>query len=208
MGGIRTMAAVGVVVGAGFLAGCCLFSGPPTVTIMGPTTAPVGTAVTFTATATGGGGTYTYMWSFGGSGSMATHTFPSVGTHMVGVTVTDNCGRSATAMVSVTVTEGAGGGGNLTGMWTGMIFDNQGVNTSFDLQITHVGTNVTALVRVLLMTSTGTGSYAAGRFMLNFQWPATDTMVLLQGTHNPHANELSGDWMVGGLRMGTWRVRR
>lgn len=209
MGGKRIVAAFSVLVGAGLLTGCCLFSGNPTVTLMGPSTATVGQAVTFMAQATGGGGTYTYVWAgVMGQGAMATHTFQSAGQQTVGVTVTDNCGKIATAQMYVTVTGEQGGGGNLTGMWSGTIFDNRGANTIFDLQITHVGTSVTALVRVEGASSNGTGSYAAGQFMLQFQWPYTTTMVLLQGTYNPYASELSGDWMVGGLRIGTWRVRR
>jgi len=144
MGGKRIVAAFSVLVGAGLLTGCCLFSGNPTVTIMGPSTATTGTAVSFTATATGGGGTYTYMWSFGGSGSMATHTFTSPGMHTIGVTVTDNCGKTASAMWSVNVTEGTGGG--LTGMWSGTFFDRRGVPYTFQLQLMHVGTTVTGTV--------------------------------------------------------------
>lgn len=203
MGGKRIAAAVLVAVGAGLLTGCCLFSGAPTVSIIGPSTATVGTAVTFTATATGGGGTYTYQWSFGGSGSTVNHTFTSAGTQTIGVTVTDNCGKQASAMLTVTVSEG-----NLSGMWNGTIYDNAGANIPFALQINHVGTNITATVTVDIATSPGSGSYAAGRFMLQFQWPRTDTMVTLDGTYNPYANELSGDWLIGGYRIGTWRVQR
>jgi hypothetical protein len=208
MGGKRIAAAVLVAVGAGLLTGCCLFSGAPTVSIIGPSTATVGTAVTFTATATGGGGTYTYQWSFGGSGSTVNHTFTSAGTQTIGVTVTDNCGKQASAMLTVTVSEGSGGGGNLSGMWNGTIYDNAGANIPFALQINHVGTNITATVTVDFATSPGSGSYAAGRFMLQFQWPRTPTMVTLDGTYNPYANELSGDWLIGGSRIGTWRVQR
>lgn len=175
---------------------------------MGPPSATVGTPVTFTATATGGGGPYTYAWSFGGSGAMATHTFTSAGTHTIGVTVTDNCGKTASAMWSVTVTEGSGGSGNLTGMWHGTIFDNRGASQQFDLQLTHVGTTVTGTVFTGGLSSVGSGSYAAGQFQMHFQWPRTTTMVLLIGTYNQFADELSGDWMIGGVRGGTWRVRR
>jgi len=66
----------------------------------------------------------------------------------------------------------------------------------------------TATVTVDFATTPGSGSYAAGRFMLQFQWPRTTTLVTLDGTYNPYANELSGDWLVGGIRIGTWRVMR
>ncbi|MBC7220078.1 PKD domain-containing protein [Candidatus Bipolaricaulota bacterium] len=207
MGGKRVAAALGVLVGAGLLTGCCLLSGNPTVTISGPSTATTGTPVTFTATATGGSAPYTYMWSIGGSGSTVTHTFTSAGSHTIVVTVTDNCGKSATAMWPVTVSEGAGGG-NLTGMWNGTIYDNRGDSMQFSLQLTHVGTNVTGTAYGGGLSSTGSGSYAAGTFQFQFQWWRTTTIVTLVGTYNPYANELSGDWMVGGVRGGSWRVRR
>ena len=95
------------------------------------------------------------MWTFGGSGSTATHTFATAGTHTIGVTVIDNCGRSATAEWTVTVSE------NL-----------------------------------------------AGQFMFQFQIPGTAVTCTLVGMYNPHADELAGDWRVGGIMFGTWRVRR
>jgi len=208
MGGKRIAAAVLVAVGAGLLTGCCLFSGAPTVSIMGPSTATVGTPVTFTATATGGGGTYTYQWSFGGSGSTVSYTFTSAGTQTIGVTVTDNCGKQASAMLTVNVSEGTGGGGNLSGMWSGTIYDSDGEPYTFQLQLTHVGTNVTGTVYLFGYTSPGSGSYAAGQFMFNFQWPDSPYLVMLTGTYNPYANELSGDLVAGGYKIGTWRVRR
>ena len=111
-------------------------------------------------------------------------------------------------MWSVTVTEGTGGGGNLTGMWNGTIYDPGGNPYIFQLQLTHVGTNVTGLVYLLGATSQGSGSYAAGQFILNFQWPYSTVIVTLSGTYNPYADELAGDLLVGGTRQGSWRVRR
>lgn len=207
MGGMKLAAAMGVLVGAGLLTGCCLFSGNPTVTIMGPTTATVGQQVTFVAQATGGGGTYTYVWQgVMGQGAMATHTFQSPGQHMVGVTVTDNCGKTASAQMYVTVT-GDQGGGNLTGLWTGTLYE-QGIPYQFQLQLTHVGTSVTGMAFIVGASSPGSGSYAGGQFMFQFQIPGTAVSCVLVGTYNPYANELSGDWTVGGIKFGTWRVRR
>lgn len=208
MGGKRVAAALGMLVGAGLLTGCCLFSGTPTVTITGPSTATAGTAVTFTANATGGSAPYTYAWSFGGSGATVTHTFASAGTQTIGVTVTDSCGKSASAMWSVNVTEGTGGGGNLTGMWSGTMYDPGGGAYILQLQITHVQTNITATVYFLNATTTGSGSFAAGQFILNFQWPYTTVIATLSGTYNPYADELAGDLIIGGTRQGSWRVRR
>ncbi|MBC7170478.1 PKD domain-containing protein [Candidatus Bipolaricaulota bacterium] len=207
MGGKRIAAAIGVVVGAGLLTGCCLFSGTPTVTIGGPSTATTGTPVTFTATATGGSAPYTYTWSFGGSGSTVTHTFTSTGGQTIGCTVTDSCGKLAQAMWTVTVSEGTGGG-NLTGMWSGTMYDPGGNSYILQLQITHVGTNVTATVYFLSATTQGSGSYAAGQFFLNFQWPYSTLIATLSGTYNPYADELSGDLIIGGTKQGSWRVRR
>ncbi|QAA76698.1 MAG: hypothetical protein BIP78_0932 [Candidatus Bipolaricaulis sibiricus] len=208
MGGKRVAAAIGVVVGAGLLTGCCLFSGNPTVTIMGPSTATVGQSVTFMAQATGGGGTYTYVWMGAmGQGAMATATFTSPGSQVVMVTVTDNCGKTASAQWTVTVT-GDSPSGNLSGMWSGTIYDNRGDSMQFSLQLTHVGTNVTGTAYGGGLSSSGSGSYAAGQFQFQFQWWRTTTVVTLVGTYNPGANELSGDWMIGGLRGGSWRVRR
>ncbi|MCX7750823.1 MAG: PKD domain-containing protein [Candidatus Bipolaricaulota bacterium] len=203
----KWIAAVGALVGAGVLTGCCLFSGNPTVTIMGPTTATVGVPVTFTATATGGGGTYTYQWSFGASGPTATYTFTAAGTQTIGVTVTDNCGKQATTMHTATVSEGTGGGGNLTGLWTGTLYD-QGIPWDFRLQLNHSGTSVTGLASIGGATSPGTGSYVNGQFTFQFQAPGSAVFIVLVGSYNPYANELSGEWTVGGINFGSWRVRR
>lgn len=177
-------------------------------TITGPSTATTGTPVTFTATAAGGSAPYTYVWSFGGSGSTVSYTFTSAGTQTIGVTVTDNCGKSASAMWTVTVSEGTGGGGNLTGMWSGTLYDPYGYSYSLQLQLTHVGLNVTGTVYLFGVTTYGSGSYAAGQFTFIFQWPYSTAMVTFQGTYNSSANELSGDMFVGGTWQGRWRVRR
>lgn len=207
MGATRVLAAIGVLAEVAVLSGCCLLSGAPTVAISGPGTATVGVPVTFTATATGGGGTYTYQWSFGASGATATYTFTSAGTQTIGVTVTDNCGKQATQMWTVTVSEGVAGGGNLTGLWTGTLYD-QGVPWDFRLQLNHSGTSLTGLVSIGGATSPGSGSYVNGQFQFQFQAPGSAVFIVLVGSYNPYANELSGDWTVGGMNFGTWRVRR
>lgn len=208
MGGTRIVVAISVLAAAGLLTGCCLLSGTPTVSIAGPSAATTGTPVTFTATASGGREPYTYLWSFGASGATVTHTFTSAGTQTIGVTVTDSCGKSASAMWSVNVTEGTGGGGNLTGMWSGTMYDPGGGSYILQLQITHVQTNITATVYFLNATTIGSGSFAAGTFTLNFQWPYTTVIATLSGTYNPYADELAGDLIIGGTRQGSWRVRR
>lgn len=192
----------------GALTGCCLLSGTPTVTISGPTSATVGQPVTFTATATGGTAPYNYVWSFGATGATATYTFSTAGTQTIGVTVTDNCGKTANAMYTVTVSEGTGGAGNITGRWVGIISDNRGTTVQFEMQIQQVGVTVTASVFIGGLASTGNGSFANGQFQLQFQWPATTVVVTLVGSYNPYASELYGDWLVGGQEGGSWRVRR
>lgn len=193
---------------AGTLAGCCLLSGNPTVTISGPASATAGQPVTFTATATGGTSPYTYSWSFGASGPTATYTFAAAGTQTIGVTVTDNCGKSATAMQTINVSEGTGGAGNLTGRWVGTISDNRGVTVQFEMQLQQVGVSVTASVFIGGLATTGNESYGNGQFQLQFQWPGTTVVVTLVGSYNPYASELYGDWLVGGQKGGSWRVRR
>jgi len=197
-----------VLLGSAALAGCCLLSGSPNVTIAGPTSATVGQPVTFAATASGGTAPYTYLWSFGASGATATYTFTAAGTQTVGVTATDNCGKTATAMYTVTVSEGTGGAGNISGRWVGTISDNRGVTVQFEMQLSQVGVTVTASVFLGGLASTGNGSYANGQFQLQFQWPGTTVVVTLVGSYNPYASELYGDWLVGGQRGGSWRVRR
>ncbi|MFZ2349858.1 MAG: PKD domain-containing protein [Candidatus Bipolaricaulis anaerobius] len=208
MGGKRIAAAVLVAVGAGLLTGCCLFSGAPTVSIMGPSTATVGTAVTFTATATGGSSPYTYTWSVGGSGSTVNYTFTSAGTQTIGVTVTDNCGKQASAMWPVTVSEGSGGGGNLTGMWNGTLY-LQGAPYQFALQLAHQNQSVVGTAFIAGLSSPGSGSYTAGQFMFQFELPGSQDMLTLTGTYNPYANQLSGRVTVaGGIEVGSWTVMR
>ncbi len=208
MGGKRVAAALGVLIGVGLLTGCCLLSGNPTVTISGPSSATTGTPVTFTATATGGSAPYTYVWSIGGSGSTVTHTFTSAGSHTIVVTVTDNCGKSATAMWPVTVSEGAGGGGNLTGMWTGTLY-LQGAPYQFQLQLAHQGQSVVGTAFIAGLSSPGSGSYTAGQFMFQFQLPGSTILLTLTGTYNPYANQLSGRvTAAGGVEVGSWTVMR
>ncbi|MBC7115016.1 MAG: PKD domain-containing protein, partial [Archaeoglobi archaeon] len=110
-------------------------------TISGPSSATTGQPVTFTATATGGSVPYTYTWSFGATGPTATYTFSTAGSHTIGVTVTDNCGKIASAMHTVSVTESQSG--TISGRWVGTISDNRGVTVQFELQLSQVGVSVT-----------------------------------------------------------------
>lgn len=190
----------------GGLAGCCLLSGNPTVTISGPSSATTGQPATFTATATGGSAPYTYTWSFGATGATATYTFSTAGSHTIGVTVTDNCGKTASAMHTVSVTESQSG--NISGRWVGTISDNTGTTVQFELQLSQVGVSVTGTAFIGGLSSTGNGTFSGGQFQFQFQWPATTVLVTLVGSYNPYADELSGDWLVGGQRGGFWRVRR
>ncbi len=88
----------------------------PTVTITGPVTPQaVNTPVNFTATFTDNAGdNHTAVWTFDGSpqaGTVnevlhtitATHTFTTVGPHAVTLTITDDCGQTATANTSVLI---------------------------------------------------------------------------------------------------------
>jgi uncharacterized repeat protein (TIGR01451 family) len=88
----------------------------PTVTITGPVTPQaVNTPVNFTATFTDNAGdNHTAVWTFDGSPQAGTvnevlhtitttHTFTTVGYHAVTLTVTDDCGQTATANTSVLI---------------------------------------------------------------------------------------------------------
>lgn len=193
---------------SGTLVGCCLFSGNPTVTITGPSSTTTGQSVTFTATATGGTAPYNYAWSFGATGPTATYTFNAAGSHTIGVTVTDNCGKTASAMYTVSVSEGSAGAGNISGRWVGTISDIDGDTIQFELQLSQVGVSVTGTAFVQGLASPGSGTFSGGQFQFQFQWPTTAIIVTLVGSYNPYASELTGDWFVGGQRQGNWRVRR
>lgn len=186
----------------GALTGCCLFSGAPIVTISGPTSATVGEPVSFTATAFGGTPPYTFLWSFGATGQSVTYTFNVAGQQKIGVMVTDSCGRTASAIHTVEVSE------NLTGRWIGTISRIWGWTTQLEMQLRQVGVTVTANVFVGGSPTIGNGSFANGQFQLSFQWPGSTVGVTLVGSYNPFADELSGEWYVGGQLYGTWRVRR
>ncbi|MDW8418312.1 MAG: hypothetical protein RML37_02765 [Chitinophagales bacterium] len=91
-------------------AGGCSATGSATVNVAAsatvslsasPATSCQGTPVTLTATATGGG-TITYNWSPSGSGASHIVTL-GPGTHVFSVTVTDDCGSTASASTSFTV---------------------------------------------------------------------------------------------------------
>lgn len=208
MGGKRIVAAIGVLVGAGLLTGCCLFSGEPTVTLMGPSTATVGQSVTFMAQVTGGGGTYTYVWMGAmGQGAMATATFTSPGQQIVMVTVTDNCGKTASAQWPVTVTGDSGGVGNLTGNWTGTIIDITNRQYQFSLQLTHAGTAVQGTAFHGTASATLLGSVIGDQIMFEFQW-WFNAAITARFVGTIVGSNMSGQWFVGRTLNGTWTVRK
>src|SRR5437660_330700 len=79
------------------------------VTISGPTTGTVGTAVTFTATGSGGTTPYTFAWTAtggspaSGTGASFSTTYNVKGTYTVSVTITDSNARTATASASIVI---------------------------------------------------------------------------------------------------------
>ncbi len=78
-----------------------------------------GAAVIFNATVSGGtGGPYTITWNFGdgtsGTGPVATHTYPTAGTYIPTVTVTDSLGgTTTTTLPAITVAAPSSGVGDL-----------------------------------------------------------------------------------------------
>jgi PKD repeat protein len=207
MGGKRIVAAFGVLVGAGLLTGCCLFSGDPTVTLMPSTaSAKVGETVTFMAQATGGGGQYTYVWMGAmGQGQMATATFQSPGTQMVSVTVTDNCGKSATAMTYVNV--GGSVGPELTGTWQGEIVEFTGRVFELRLSLYHAGQTLQGTAYHAGRASTGSGTLIGTQIMFQFPfWFNTAVNAVLTGTVT--GNEMSGTWRIGTTIQHTWRLTK
>src|SRR5439155_15331609 len=79
------------------------------VTISGPTTGNLGSAVTFTATGSGGTTPYTFAWAAtggspaSGSGASFSTTYSTEGTFTVSVTITDANANTSIASQSVTV---------------------------------------------------------------------------------------------------------
>jgi PKD repeat protein len=202
MGGKKVVAAIGVLVGAGFLAGCCLLSGIPSLTFTyGPEPVVAGQTVVFLAHATGGTGPYTYAWNFGGVGAEVTHIFASEGDHEVAVTVTDSCGKTATRSVIVSVA-----GVNLTGTWVGAKLMG-GRSYQLQLVLSHSGTTLTGTAIVDGISSPGTGSYTGHQFTFQYAIPGSGPIVLT-GTYDPAADELDGTVTVGTVLTGTWSVTR
>src|SRR5439155_746845 len=84
-------------------------STPPAVTVTGPSTGTIGTAVTFNAAATGGTTPYTFTWTAvggnpaSGSGTSFTTTYSVKGTYVVNATVTDFNGAKAFKTASITI---------------------------------------------------------------------------------------------------------
>jgi PKD repeat protein len=85
---------------------------PPTVTIGGPYTGLVGSAINFTGSATDPipqevAAGFSYSWNFGdggvGSGASTSHTYASPGVYTVALTATDEAGVSTTATTNVPV---------------------------------------------------------------------------------------------------------
>src|SRR3989449_591752 len=63
--------------------------------------------ITFTASASGGTSPYSFSWSFGdsstGTGSSVLHTYQAAGSYIVGLTITDANGQTASATQTITV---------------------------------------------------------------------------------------------------------
>ncbi len=208
MSGKRLAATFGVLVGAGLLTGCCLFSGNPTVQIMASTTlARVGETVTFVAQATGGSGSYAYVWKGAiGQGPMGTAAFQSAGEKMVGVTVTDSCGRSSQqAQMYIVVTDDVFDA--LTGVWEGEMAEPDGDVFEVRLQLFHRGNTLQGNAYHGGRASIGTGSIIGGQVMFQFPfWYDTARTVVLIGTVNAAGNEMKGTWGGTGCPTCTWRV--
>jgi PKD repeat protein len=84
---------------------------PPTATASAsPTTAEVGTPVTFTGTPSGGSAPFNYTWLFADgsktTGQSPVHAFTATGTYLVTLYANDSAGASAMAQVTVTVVAG------------------------------------------------------------------------------------------------------
>jgi hypothetical protein len=208
MGAKRIVAAFGVLVGAGLLAGCCVFSGNPGVRIMASTaSARIGETVTFVAEATGGSGSYTYVWVGAiGQGPMGTAVFQSAGEKMAGVTVTDSCGRSSQqAQMYIAVTDDVFDA--LTGVWEGEMVEPDGDVFEVRLQLFHRGNTLQGNAYHGGRSSIGTGSVIGDQVMFQFPFwfDATRTVVLI-GTVGATGNEMKGTWGGTGCPTCTWRV--
>lgn len=94
----------------------------PTAVITGPSAATTGTSVSFSgANSTDADGTIaSYAWSFGdngtGTGATVSHTYASVGSFTVRLTVTDNGGATATRDLPFTVTAPSASVGTVSGV--------------------------------------------------------------------------------------------
>ncbi|MEM3454484.1 MAG: PKD domain-containing protein [Thermoproteota archaeon] len=106
-----------------------------TVTITGPSSAPVNTYCNFSVSVSGGSGNYTYSWSGGGNpptgtGSSFSTSFSSTGSKTIYCTVLDNTyNTSKTASYNVNITEG------LTVTITGPSSTTVGIPVTFDAQV-------------------------------------------------------------------------
>jgi PKD repeat protein len=126
------------------------------VTIAGPTTGTVGTAVSFTATATGGTSPYTFAWNFGdsttGTGATASHTYATAGTFTVTVTVTDANAKNATSTQTIIIS-------TVTGTTTQLTFD------AFDIDDFSNGVGqLSVLVNGHLVVNIPTGQTGSGDY--------------------------------------------
>jgi len=204
MKGARWVSAFAVVGLGGLLAGCCLFSGTPTVEFSYSPSEPMArSAVQFSGQSTG---TITsWNWEFGDGGTSSSqnpsHTYQRGGTYNVRLTVTDNCGKVASRERTITV------GVSLTGNWRGTFWDGA-IPLDLSLNIHHSsGGSISGSVSIAGLTlSITSGSYIGGSFRASFVI-GRDTLTLV-GRYEASSDALSGHWEVGGARGWEWSATR
>ncbi len=206
----RGMVALGTLVGAGLLTGCCLFIVPPTVQLVASTElARVGETVTFVAVPTGGSGAYAYEWTGAiGQGPIATVAFESSGEKLVAVTVTDSCGRrSQQAQTYVDVEDDALG--ELTGLWEGELAEDDRSVFEVRLLVFHRGNTLQGSVYHGGRVTLGAGSVIGDQVMFQFSfWSDTTRHVVLTGTLNAARSEMSGTWGGSECSSCTWHMAK
>lgn len=204
MRGARWVGVFGVVGLAGLLAGCCLFSGVPTVNFSYSPSEPMArSAVQFSGQSTG---TITsWNWEFGDGGTSSSqnpsHTYQKGGTYNVRLTVTDNCGKVATATRTAVVAA------NLSGTWQGTFWDGA-VPLQLSLQLSHgSGGGISGTVFIAgVAVPISSGSFVGGQFRAAFVI-GFDNFALV-GQYEPSGDRLSGYWEWGGFRQWEWSATR